>query len=196
MRSRSRLRRAPRRARHAHRLHPSHQPRRLQGRRAGKRLENVEGRVRGHLRRRLSPRTRFSSPHYSLFHESRWRRQDRHGANTLDVSQQRLLAADQRGNDSSRRPLRRRARRAFPPRHFLQFQRHRRRVAPQSHRRCRRLATRHPHRGHRSLVSFAAQRLEISLSPANRVRFRASRGHERLQSAPSFTLPATSATRL
>src|SRR5260370_7922218 len=141
MRSRSRLRRAPRRARHAHRLHPSHQPRRLQSRRAGKRFENVEGGVRGHLRRRFSPRTRFSSPHYSLFHESRWRRQDRHGANTLDVSQQRLLAADQRGNDSSRRPLRRRARRAFPPRHFLQFQRHPPLVAPPTHPPSRPLAT-------------------------------------------------------
>ena len=42
-----------RRARHAHRLYPSHQSRRLQSRRAGKWLENRAGRIRRHFRRGL-----------------------------------------------------------------------------------------------------------------------------------------------
>src|ERR1700704_886179 len=49
------------------------------------------------------------------------------------------------------------------------------------------MGARHTYRRHRSFVSLAAQRLEISVPPANRVRFRASRGHERLQS-PASTL--------
>ena len=70
---------------------------------------------------------------------------------------------------------------ALAQRHFFQFQRHRRRVAPQRHRRGRRLAARHAHRRHRSFLSRATKRLEIFVSAAHRVPVRTARGHERLQ---------------
>src|SRR5450631_2645104 len=119
------------------------------------------------------------------FHESPRRRRHRHGADPLDLSQYRLLAADPGGNDSARRPFCGRAWRALAPRHFFQFQRHRRSVAPQSHRSGWRLAARYAHRRHRSLLSRATKRLEIFVSAAHRVPLRATRGHERLQSAAS-----------
>jgi len=50
-----------------------------------------------------------------------------------------------------------------------------------------RLGARHAHRRHRPFLSLAAQRLEIPLPAAYRVRVRASRGHERLQS-PAGTM--------
>src|SRR5580692_8329007 len=45
------------------------------------------------------------------------------------------------------------------------------------------MGTRYPDRRYRSFLSLAAQRVEVSLPAANRVRFRASRGHERVQGA-------------
>ena len=66
---------------------------------------------------------------------------------------------------------------------FLQFQWHGGRVAPRRDRRCGRLAARHADRRHRSFLSRAAPRLEISLSAGHRVPVGVAGGDERVQIA-------------
>ncbi len=66
-------------------------------------------------------------------------------------------------------------------RRVLQLQRHRRHVAPPGHRRRRRLAARHAHRGHRPQLPLADGRLEVQISARRRVPLRAAHRDDRLQ---------------
>ncbi len=71
-----------------------------------------------------------------------------------------------------------RAWRPRPQRRFLQFQWHRRRLAPDRHRGRRRMAARYAHRGYRPLLPRAVARLAISLPAGDRVSFRTAGGDE------------------
>ena len=154
-----------RRAGPADHLYSPHQSRRLQSRRARKWTENFAAANSSRFSTRTSsPNPIFFAAPFPTFMNPATA--DRHGADALDLSQSRLFAAHPGRNDSARRPFCGRARRAFPPRHIFQFQRHRRSLASHRHRLSRRLGARHAHRRHRSLLSRATQRLEISLSAA------------------------------
>ncbi len=100
------------------------------------------------------------------------RPEGRHGAGALGPPQPRLLAAHAGAGDHARRPLRHRAHRAQPLGPLLQLQRHRRHLAPRGHRRRRRLAARHAHRGHgpvataRSCAAGSSSTCPTSIAPA------------------------------
>src|SRR5205085_11027412 len=72
---------------------------------------------------------------------------------------------------------------AQPQRTLLQFQRHRRALAPIVHRRSWRLATRHAHGRSRPELPRPARRLEIYFPPGRNHARRIAGGHERLQVA-------------
>ena len=80
-----------------------------------------------------------------------------------------------RDGDAARRPLRPRADDPQPRRLHLQLQRHRRRVAPQGHRRRGRLARRHDLRGHRPLLPREPRRIPRRLPARRAVPRRAAR---------------------
>ena len=105
----------------------------------------------------------------------------RHGPDPLDAPQSQLQLPHPGRSHPPRRPLRPRTRRPLPRRRLLQLQRHRRHVASPGHRRSRRLAARHPHRGHRPQLPRPAERLEVQVPPGRRVPRRAPHRDDRLQ---------------
>jgi hypothetical protein len=80
----------------------------------------------------------------------------------------RRCAPARPGEDTTRRPLRQRARRPLRAPLLLQLQRHGLRVALRLHRRGGRLAVAHPHRGPRPLLPRPARRLALPLCPRHR----------------------------
>ena len=160
-------------------VHPPRQSRGLQGGRFGSGAEDGQGRVRRHLRRRFRSAARLSAEVHPSLHRS----QGRHGADALDAHQPQLLAADPGRSHSARRPFRPGTLGTVAQRRFLQLQRHGRHVAALGHRRGRRLGARHAHRRHRSLLSRAAQGMEVRLSAGCRVSGRVAGGDDRIQDA-------------
>ena len=90
----------------------------------------------------------------------------RHGAGPLGPPQPRRLAADPQPGDLPRRALRHRAHRPQSLRPIHALQRHGRRLAPDDHRRCRRLAARHAHRRPRPVLSRPDEGLAVRLPAA------------------------------
>ena len=125
--------------------------------------EDLDRRVRRHLRRRFHASARLADEGDSPLHQSR----DRNGADALGAFEPQLFVPHRSRSHSARRTLHPRARRPLARRRVLQLQRHGGNVAAQGHRRRWRLGTRHAHRRHRSQLSLAACRMEVPL-PAGR----------------------------
>ena len=142
------------------RLHPPRRSQRVQGRRARQRFEGGQGEARRHLRRGLPASARFPARRRSALHR---RSPRRHGAGPLGTHQPRSLAAHAHAGADARRAPSRRKPGARGRGLAIQLLRYRRDVASGGHRERRGLATRHPHRRLRSVVSRAARGLEIRL---------------------------------
>ena len=108
-----------------HRVHPSRGPHRLQGRGAGPRDEDGQGRVHHDLRRRFRARPDDSPAVDQLLHRSL----GLCGADPLGPSQSQRQPADPLAGDFAGRPFRHRARGPQPQPAVHEFQRHGRHVA-------------------------------------------------------------------